>query len=229
MGAEESLEKKNITTMDDSVSGHHGDEKRRPTLLMPFGAGQKQKLNLSAFIISSDGTLESAEVQNVLKTGNIDGEVDAEKALPPVVLDVNINDAGDLAALREQVLDTLNLPSLLQRHLTMKQLQTPQVLALSRAVLVVIRVLPAMYDLSDQIMNVHYSAALCVENETLLLMSIMPKTEGEESIRTKQARSRQLEKDAVSAMGRQEMPSASISGEYTYMVVHVERLYMPLA
>lgn len=195
-----------ITTaaMEEESSSHRG---KRPSLIGHLAQGPA----LSAYTISSEGTLLPAELKDVLQT-NLNGENDAEKALPPVVLDANIRNDNDLALLRKQVLDKWSLPALMTRHLTMKQLQTPQVLALSRATLVVIRTLPVMSDSLAQARNAYHSAALCYEGETLLLMNIMP-AQNEQSSIHKQARTRNLENDAVSLMCRREsLPSASISG-----------------
>lgn len=201
----------------------------RPTLLESANKHRKVPSFLpSAFEISPDGTLMPTDVETVLLNASITSKAsdsssvttkDPEKALPPIVLDADIANPQDLALLRSQVLDKLRFPALMNRHLTMKQLQTPQVLALNRAVLVVFRVLPQIDNcVSAQLRSTYHSAALAIENGPLLLINILSSSEltsqmsydkGEQ----KELRSRHLGKDAISLMCRREsLPSASTAG-----------------
>ena len=210
----------------------------RPTLLESAAKHRKVPSFLpSAFEISPDGTLIPTDVETVLlnassslsSTSKLNPSstssttctaADVEKALPPIVLDADIANPQVLALLRTQILDRLRLPALMNRHLTMKQLQTPQVLALNRAVLVVFRVLPQIDNcVSAQLRATYHSAALAIENGPLLLINILASSEATASQMTydkaeqKELRSRHLGKDAISLMCRREsLPSASTAG-----------------
>ena len=205
----------------------------RPTLLESAAKHRKVPSFLpSAFEISPDGTLMPTDVETVLLNASsvmpsasklngssISTTADVEKALRPIVLDADIANPQDLALLRTQILDKLRLPALMHRHLTMKQLQTPQVLALNRAVLVVFRVLPQIDNcVSTQLRSTYHSAALAIENGPLLLINILSSSEATSQMtydkaEQKELRSRHLGKDAISLMCRREsLPSASTAG-----------------
>ena len=176
--------------------------------------------DVETVLLNASSAVSSTSKLNPNPTSSTSTAADVEKALPPIVLDTDIANPQDLAALRSQILDRLRLPALMNRHLTMKQLQTPQVLALNRAVLVVFRVLPQIDNcVSAQLRATYHSAALAIENGPLLLINILASSEATASQMTygkaeqKELRSRHLGKDAISLMCRREsLPSASTAG-----------------
>jgi len=217
------------TTHDNGASAPRASVAIRPSLLETAQKHRRVPSFLpSAFEISPDGTLMPTDVETVLLNAPAISSFkhsgatskDPEKALPPIVLDADIVDSKDMALLRSQILDKLSLPALMNRHLTMKQLQTPQVLALNRAVLVVFRVLPQMEDhsVSVQLRSTYHSAAVATENGPLLLINILSNSDsashvGYDKGEQKEIRSRHLGKDAISLMCRREsLPSPSTAG-----------------
>jgi Mg2+ and Co2+ transporter CorA len=161
----------------------------------------KQALQVSAYFISKARVLKECEVEDAVAPESDDKSfwIDA---------DVTPDGQEDFVELREKVLDKLTLSPFMRRHLKAGQMQRPQVLALSKAALVVVRILPAIENSGE----IRHAAALCLKG---LLVTV---TE------TDHRRGLYID-DTMIKMLEQELPTASATGALClWLSFHLDRV-----
>jgi hypothetical protein len=125
---------------EESATTSPNSEKIRPSFTRS-DLSNRQSLQVFALSISKEGRLQECEVEDAL-TPPSNGEsywIDADVT----------HDGLDSIHLHQQLIDKLPLSRFLRRHLSLSQMQRPQVLALSDATLLVLRILPANEKSSD--------------------------------------------------------------------------------
>lgn len=153
----------------------------------------KQALQVSAYSISKEGILHECEVENAIRPpSSSNGEsywIDADVT----------HDGQDSVHMHQQILDKLSLSPFLRRHLTVSQMQRPQVLALSQAVLLVVRILPP----NEKSSEICHAAALCLKGLLLTVTAGTPKG---------YHRRRLFKDDTIRRMTERELPDPSATG-----------------
>jgi hypothetical protein len=125
---------------EESATASPNIEKIRPSIARS-DYSSRQALQVSAYSISKEGIMQECEVEDAVAPPS-DGEsywIDADVT----------HDGLDSIHLHQQLIDKLPLSRFLRRHLSLSQMQRPQVLALSDATLLVLRILPANEKSSD--------------------------------------------------------------------------------
>ena len=171
-------------------------------------------LQLSCYMISHEGFLLHAPVDHAIARRKNRG-VDGEESLPSFWIDVNIREGEDSKEL-QQLIEDIRLNSFLRRHLAQThQITTPQVLSLSKALFMVMRVLPSKEDTSNEI---RYVAALAVRG-LLLTVTTFPK-DGQAA-----AAGWELNVSTRKSVEERELPEASTSGALAlWLLFHVQRV-----
>lgn len=155
-------------------------------------------LLVSAFSIHPDGTLHEISLEQALTERKqhcwIDATITGDNALDQV---------------HEKILNSLTLSPFLRGHLAeANQLQTPQVLPLQQAALIVMRIL------SDDAKGIQHTAALCLKDNLLVTFTS-----------TSTSRKQRLyQQTTVSSMCDRELPEASSSGcAAMWLSIHLGR------
>jgi Mg2+ and Co2+ transporter CorA len=149
----------------------------------------KQALQVSAYSISKARILQECEVEDALLSAESDDTSFWINA------DVNHDEQEDVVELREKILDKMNLSPFMRRHLKAGQIRRPQVLALSKAALVVMRILPAIENEGE----IHYAGGLCLKGMLL-------------TVTETQHRRGLFIDDTMRKISKQELPDASATG-----------------
>ena len=131
-------------------------------------------------------------------------------------IDAVIRDDYDAKELRSAIIQKITLSPFLRRHLANPhQIETPHVLSLSSAMILVMRVLPPEGDISNKI---RFVSALCVDG-LLLTVTNCPK-EGKAAHHT-----RSLYMSTRKSIEERELPDPSISGALSmWLLLHVQRV-----
>jgi len=130
-------------------------------------------------------------------------------------IDVTVYNARDVGELQSNIVDKMDLSPFLQRHLGRPhQLQTSQVLTLSSAALIVVRILP----FEDDSKEIRYAVALCLKG-LLLTVTVCP--ENEAAVKAE----RLLSQKTLGVMQERELPQASTTGALSvWLMCHVDRV-----
>lgn len=187
---------------EESATTSPNIEKIRPTLARS-DFPNKQALQVSAYSIPKEGILQECELEDAVAPPS-DGEsywIDADVT----------HDGQDPVHLRQKIIDKLSLSPFLKRHLSVSQMQRPQVLALSHATLLVVRIFPA----NEKSSEIFHAAALCLKG---LLLTITAGTEGYH-------RRRLLKDDTMRRMTERELPEPSATGALTlWLSFHLDKV-----
>lgn len=200
----------------------------RPNLLDVSRA--QPSISIIAHEITLDGSITQRDVDDVLVSVNnlqsgapentfwLDAELQMDTACEK-------SKEKCFAELKKKILDRLPLPTFLQRHFTYKQLFLPQFLALNKAALMSLRILPvqplrlgvdAELELSS---TAHYAAALCLPH-FLLTMTIIPCMNHRQ-----ESTFRKLEVDTISYISEHELPQASSTGTLSiWLLYHLNQV-----
>lgn len=199
----------------------------RPNLLDVSQA--KHGISVLAHEITLDGQIQQCEVENVLASINDPESATSGKTFwldAELQMDIANEKSKEkcFAELRDKVLNKLPLPPFLQRHFTCKQLFVPRFLALNKAALLVLRVLPVQplrlgVEAEQELTSTaHYAAALCLPN-FLLTMTVLP------SMSLQHSTFRKLEIDSFSYISEHELPQASSTGALSvWLLYHLNRV-----
>ena len=160
---------------------------------------------LNSFVIDSKGSLIRCDEETAL----------AKLREEPCWIDVTVYSTRDVAELQSDIVDKMELSPFLRRHLRQpQQLQTSQVLTLSKASLIVVRILP----FEENSKEIRYAVALCLEG-LLLTVTICP--EKAELIKAE----RVLSQKTLNFMQERELPQASITGALSvWLMCHANRV-----
>jgi len=180
----------------------------RPTILRMNAQTSGKDPIQGVYRINSTKYLEEISVEEAIKedekSAEPSGDTGSRKA---VWLDAEIheNDEDVFTELQSKVLDQLSLPPFIRRHLTeVKQLQTPQVLPLAKACMLVIRIL------SPDSNDVLHAAAICLKRTLVTITTTS-------AIQIQPKRSKALlllpSKDMLGGTSSdRELPEATVSG-----------------
>jgi Mg2+ and Co2+ transporter CorA len=194
----------------------------RPTLkTRPIRSG----VSLSAYKLDEDQGLVFCEVEEALQQQHKTDDDKARGKTTSYWLDAQVEMIEqNMAGLREKVFQRLSLSSFLKRHLTIKQLQSPQMLALAQSALLVIRILPPIGnsenkdELSSSSASMrHHTAAICLRNKLITVTFSQDHT----SMMDKATVDLMGGEDIFSALMEQEtLPHFSVSGAVVAWLHH---------
>lgn len=161
----------------------------------------KRALQVSAYSISKSRVLQECEVEDALAQASDDKSfwIDA---------DVDHDEEEDVVELREKILNKLSLSPFMRRHLKAGQIRRPQVLALSKAALVVVRILPA----GENSGEIRHAGALCLKGLLITVSEI-------------HHRRGLFIDDTMRKISKEELPDASTTGALClWLFFHLDRV-----
>jgi Mg2+ and Co2+ transporter CorA len=224
-----------IMALDDVETGGAGGDivdgiRRRSKLLMRLKQWGKPEASLVvtssvvapskdisfvAQAILSDGTLKDCDFEEVMKNAHSEGK--------NYWIDVELPDESfDLSHLQEPLWSRLELSKFLQRHLRQpSQMQTPQVLVLQQAALLVLRVLPA----DESSLEYRHAAAVCLKG-IVITVSHSRKSKKPLGAAPSIGRLHQLARmDTLRMMEDRELPGETTTAALAaWLHVHLERV-----
>lgn len=188
---------------EESATASPNIEKIRPSIARSDHSS-RQALQLCVYSISKEGIMQECEVEDAVAPPS-NGEsywIDADVT----------HDGQDSIHLRQQIIDKLPLTPFLRRHLSVSQMQRPQVLALSQAALLVVRILPP----NEKSSEIFHAAALCLKGLLLTVTAGTPQG---------YHRRRLFKDDTMRRMTERELPDPSATGALTlWLSFHLDRV-----